>query len=122
MKIKNFEELDVWKKSRTITNSIYKLTANGKFAKDWGLKDQIQRASVSIMSNIAEGFDSSSRTEFARFLSISRRSASEVQNQLYIALDQGYLNQDEFDSLYGELEKTRKMITSLITYLRSQGH
>lgn len=76
------------------------------------------RAAVSIMSNIAEGFDSSSKKEFSRFLSMSRRSASEIQSQLYIALDQAYINDSEFNELYREAEEIRRMITGFIKYLK----
>jgi len=119
MKIKSFEDIEAWKKAREITSLIYKATGKDKFNKDYGLKDQIQRASVSIMSNIAEGFDSSTNPEFARYLSIARRSASEVQSQLYIALDQGYIIKEEFDALYNKTEETRKMITGFIKYLKN---
>jgi four helix bundle protein len=119
MSIKRFEDVESWKKAREITILIYSLTSKEKFSKDWGLKEQVQRASVSIMSNIAEGFDSSSSIEFARFLGISRRSASEVQNQLYIALDLGYISLEEFKLLYQKLEETRRMITAFIKYLKN---
>lgn len=118
MKITKFEDLEIWKRSRELIKVIYKVSASAKFSKDWGLKDQITRASVSVMSNIAEGFDSGSKPEFARFLNISRRSISEIQSQAYIALDQEYLSHDEFDLIYKESEAIRRMITSFIKYLR----
>ena len=122
MKIRKFEELDIWKRTREVTKCIYQISSTNEFTRDWGLKDQIRRASVSIMSNIAEGFDCGSRREFARFLSISRRSASEVQSQLYIALDQSYIKQADFDKVYREIEEIRRMITSFIKYLKGFKH
>jgi len=119
MKIKRFEDIEAWKRSREMTKAIYKISSKDKFSKDWALRDQVRRASISVMSNIAEGFDSGFSAEFARFLNISRRSASEVQSQLYVAADQSYINTVEFDHLYEELEQIRKMITGFIKYLRS---
>jgi len=118
MKIKNFEEIESWKRARQLSKKIYKITSTEKFSKDWELKEQIRRAAISVMSNIAEGFDSSSKIEFARFLGISRRSASEVQSQLYIALDQNYIDANDFNPLYKETEEIRKMITGFIKYLK----
>jgi len=120
MKIKRFEDLDVWKKARGFTKLVYELTGKGEFSKDWGLRDQMRRAAVSIMSNIAEGFDGGSKLEFSRFLSMARRSASEVQSQLYTALDQVYIEQTEFSHIYEEAEQIKKMITGFIKYLK--GH
>lgn len=118
MKIKKFEELDIWKRSRQLTKLIYKVTCIEEFSKDWALRDQIRRAAISVMSNIAEGFDAGSKPEFSRFLSISRRSLSEVQSQLYVALDQSYISSIEFNSLYNEAEEIRRMITGFIKYLK----
>ncbi len=118
MIIRKFEDIEAWKKAREITDLVYKSSAKNNFDRDFGLREQIRRASVSIMSNIAEGFDSSSHIEFARFLSIAKRSASEVQSQLYIALDQGYISKPEFDFLYTKTEEIRKMITAFINYLK----
>lgn len=95
-----FEEIDAWQKSRELTKQIYAMTSKGSFARDYGLKDQIRRASVSIMSNIAEGFERSGTGEFAQFLAIAKGSAGEVRSQLYVALDQNYLPKDEFRSLW----------------------
>ena len=86
-KITRFEDLQSWQKARQLTNAIYDLTGNSKFAKDFRLRDQIQSAAGSTMHNIAEGFDAGSDAEFIRFLKMARRSASEVQSQLYLALD-----------------------------------
>lgn len=117
--IKSFEELPVWQDARKFTNKIYKLT--NKFPKEelYGLTSQIRRATVSIMSNIAEGFDRRSDKELSNFLSMSRASSSEVQNDLYIALDLKYINQNEFNQLYQEVKKIAKQINGLMTYLKS---
>ena len=120
MLIKRFEDIESWKEARKLTTLIYKVTSNIKFNKDWGMKDQIQRASVSVMNNIAEGFDSSSNTEFKRFLSISRRSCSEIQSILYIASDLNYIDKEQFNELYEQTEKVRRMITSFMKYLKNE--
>ena len=118
MQIKRFEDLECWKEPRTLTNSIYKYTTNPFFSKDLRLSGQITGVSVSIMNNISEGFDSTSKKEFIRFLTYSRRSCSEVQNCLYVASDQSYINEKEFQDSYQHCEKVRKIIDRLIRYLR----
>ena len=117
--IKSFEDLPVWQDARKFTNKIYTLT--NKFPKEelYGLTSQIRRAAVSIMSNIAEGFYRRSDKELTNFLSIARGSSSEVQNDLYIALDLNYISQTEFNQLYQEAKKIAKQINGLMTYLRS---
>ncbi|MFB6214303.1 MAG: four helix bundle protein [Candidatus Bipolaricaulia bacterium] len=118
MKIKNFEDIDAWKQARNLTNKIYDLTSDGDFSRDYGLRDQIQRSSVSIMANIAEGFDSSSNQSFLNFLGYALRSASEVQSHLYVALDQDYISQEDFDILYDELEEVKNLISGFRRYLK----
>ena len=118
MKIERFEEIEAWRAARELTQEIYALTSQPKFAKDFGLRDQIQRASVSIMANIAEGFDGRSRLEFIRFLGYAFRSATEVQSHLYVALDQEYLMKNEFENLYQQAVETKKLINGFIRYLR----
>ena len=117
--IKSFEDLPVWQDARKFTNKIYTLT--NKFPKEevYGLTSQIRRASVSIMSNIAEDFDRRSDKELTNFLSIARGSSSEVQNDLYIALDLNYISQVEFNQFYQEAKKIAQQINGLMTYLRS---
>jgi four helix bundle protein len=117
--IKSFEDLPVWQDARKFTNKIYNIT--NKFPKEelYGLTSQTRRAAVSIMSNIAEGFDRRSDKELTNFLSMSRASSSEVQNDLYIALDLEYISQAEFNQLYQEAKKIAKQINGLMTYLRS---
>jgi len=117
MKVERFEDIRAWQAARDLTKEIYRLTNSGKFARDFKLRDQIRDASGSIMHNIAEGFDSSSDGEFARFLTLSRRSASEVQSELYIALDQNYISQEEFDIRKEQAESVKKQINAFITYL-----
>lgn len=122
MKIERFEDIRAWQAARELTKEIYRITSSGKFAHDFKLRDQIRDASGSIMHNIAEGFDSSSDEDFARFLTLSRRSASEVQSELYIAIDQSYVTQDEFDALYAQAENVKKQINAFITYLLSSNN
>src|SRR5216684_5101332 len=98
--LERFEDLDAWKKARELTKSVYQVTSAGEFARDFGLRDQIRRASVSIISNIAEGFDRDGNAEFVQFLSVAKGSASEVKAQLYIALDLTYITSKEFDELF----------------------
>ncbi len=116
-KIKRFEDIEAWEKARELTKVIYKITSSGLFSKDYGLKDQIRRASVSIMLNIAEGFARKTDKEFARFLVQSHGSTAEVQSALYVALDQNYITKENFDFLYSFAENLSKMIMKFILYL-----
>ncbi|HEX8424423.1 MAG TPA: four helix bundle protein [Pyrinomonadaceae bacterium] len=118
-KIERFEELEAWKKSRELTKVVYQLSGSGSFGRDFGLKDQIRRAAVSIPSNIAEGFERDGNKEFLQFLSIAKGSCGEVRTQLYIALDQHYLTKSQFDSASNQLSELSRMISGLITYLRN---
>jgi len=119
MKITRFEDLDCWQEARTLTKSTYDYTKRSDFSKDYRLSGQITGAAISIMNNICEGFDSRSNNEFIRFLTYSRRSCSEVQNCLYVALDQNYIAEDEFQESYSHCAKVRKIIDGLIRYLKS---
>ena len=114
---KRFEEILAWQRSREVTKLVYSATKTGNFAKDFGLRDQIRRASVSIMANIAEGFARRSDKDFANFLNISRSSAAEVQSHLYVALDQEYIDIADFDRIYNKLEETSRMIYALAQHL-----
>jgi four helix bundle protein len=116
-----FEEKGAWQKSRELTREIYEITAAGRFGRDYGLRDQIRRASVSIMSNIAEGFERSGSGEFGQFLSTAKGSAGEVRSQLYVALDQEYLPQHAFDLLVNNATEISRMISGFMTYLRGSG-
>ncbi len=119
MKVKRFEDLDCWQEARFITRAIYTITTDGSFKKDYSLADQVRRAATSIMANIAEGFSRQGDREFTQFLFISKSSASELQSHLYIALDQKYIHQEDFNSLYEQLESIQKRISNLIKYLKS---
>jgi four helix bundle protein len=112
MYAQRFEDLECWQEARKLTRIIYRLARKPKFARDYRLVDQITSAVVSCMNNIAEGFDSGLRTESVRFYNYARRSASEVQSCLYVALDQEYVEQSEFDEAYRQAERTRRVTTA----------
>ena len=116
--IRRFEDIQAWQKARVLVREIYQLCSQGRFSRDFGLKDQICRAAVSSMSNIAEGFIRSSNKDFAHFLDIARASATEVQSLLYVALDVGYIDKSEFERLYNLGDETILLIGSLASYLR----
>ncbi len=120
-KVQRFEELRVWQAARDLVNAIYQASSAGIFSRDYALRDQIRRAAVSIPSNIAEGFSRHSNKEFIQFLFIAKGSAAEVQSQLYTALDQGYISQETFDSIYETLEVVAKQLSRFITYLKESG-
>ena len=117
--IKSFEELPVWKDARIFANKIYNLTKKFPKEENYGLTSQITRATVSIGSNVAEGFDRYSKKDFIKFLIIARGSISEVQNDLYIALDLKYINQNNFQENYALAKELGKQINGFIRYLRS---
>ncbi|GIL12657.1 MAG: four helix bundle protein [Chloroflexota bacterium] len=118
--IGRFEELIAWQKARELTKTIYEIAPSAKFAKDFGLSAQIQRAAVSIMSNIAEGFERDNRGDFHRFLSIAKGSCAEVQSQLYIAFDVGYLSPNEFQNLKTQAEEVARIIGGLRASVEKQ--
>jgi four helix bundle protein len=118
--VERFEDLDVWQNARKLTNRIYKHTRQDPFAKDFGLRDQIQRAAVSVMSNIAEGFESRTQSVFVDYLGHARGSAGEVRAQLYVALDQGYISESEFESSHQLVETISRQLFRLIEYLKSR--
>ena len=115
--ITKFEDIDAWQKARELTREVYKITNQGAFARDFGLRDQIRRAAVSIMSNIAEGFGRGGNREFIQFLSMAKGSVSEVQAQLYVAADAGYITNDQFQQLYSLSQSTGNLIGGFIRYL-----
>ncbi len=119
--IERFEDIKAWQAARDLVSAIYRVTAQGQFAKDFGLRDQVRQASVSVMSNIAEGFERSSDREFRRFLYIAKGSAGEVRSQLFVALDLGYVTSDEFDDLRARSEEVAKALSGFITYLAPKG-
>lgn len=116
--IQKFEDIEAWQKARELTNAVYSCSGKGAFAKDFGLRDQIRRAAVSIMSNIAEGFERGGSAEFSQFLAIAKGSAGEVEAQLYVAFDQGYINQEQFDSIKSTAFSTKKLIAGFMNYLK----
>ena len=119
MKIKRFEDIEAWKKARELVRTIYDLSSNGDFAKDYSLKDQIRRGCVSVMSNIAEGYARQTDKEFVQFLYIALGSVAEVQSQLYIARDLNYLSGEQFDEVYKQSGEVARLITGFTKYLRS---
>jgi len=119
-KVEQFEDLVAWQKARELTKQIYSLTNQGPFSKDFGLREQIRRASVSIMSNLAEGFGRGGRSEFHQFVVIAKGSCAEVRSQLYVALDVGYITQEQFDRLYSRAIEVSKILGGLRSSLQRQ--
>jgi four helix bundle protein len=118
--IKRFEDLIAWQKARSLAKAIYEVTQRGKFVKDYGLSSQIQRASVSIMSNIAEGYERGNPGDFYRFLCIAKAFCAEVRSQLYLALDIGYIEQVEFSDLMRRAEEVGRIVGGLRTSVERQ--
>jgi four helix bundle protein len=120
MKLTRFEDLECWQEARSLVRTVYAATRDGAFKKDLRLSGQIQAAAASVMANIAEGFIRRSDKEFIQFLFIAMSSAAEVQSHLYIALDQGYVDQKQFDEMYTQANKTAMIISGLLKYLRTK--
>ena len=119
-KVERFEDLIAWQKARELTRAIYEVTRRGAFAKDYGLSGQIQRAAVSIMSNLAEGFERGGRGEFHQFLSTAKASCAEVRSQLYVALDVGYLDKPAFDRLMQKVIEVGRIVRGLRASVQKQ--
>ena len=119
MRIERFEDLEVWKLSREITHRIYSITESDKFIRDFDLKRQIRRASISVMANISEGFERRSNKEFVQFLFIAKGSAGEVRSQLYVARDLNYISNIDFKDLKDKIEIISKSLSGFIKYLRT---
>ena len=117
---KRFEELEVWQRGKDLAKLIYRCSTDGAFARDFGLRDQMRRAAVSVMSNIAEGFESPTQQTFIRYLGHAKGSAGELRAQLYIALEEKYLTEEQFQSAYGLAETCSKQLARLIQYLEQQ--
>jgi len=117
VKYEKFEELPVWQSAPGVTKIIYDLTANSMWSKDFGLRDQIRRAIISVSSNIVEGFEKNNNNEFIRFLRMSKGSAGEARSQLHIAQTVGYISEEEFESTNSKLEDLAKQIGGFIIYL-----
>lgn len=120
MAIHSFTEIESWKEARELNKIIYQLTLDSKISRDYGFVDQIRRASLSIMLNIAEGFDSGSPKAFINFLNYSYRSASEIEALLYVALDLGYISVQTFDELKNRTDKIKSLIGGFIKYLKTK--
>ncbi len=117
-KIERFEDIQAWQEARELTMTIYHISASGQWAKDFALWDQRRRAVISVMSNIAEGFDRQSDAEFSRFLSIAKGSDSEIKAQFYVALDQSYIDESSSNSLYESCDKVVRFLGGFIRYLK----
>lgn len=117
---RQFEDLEVWKKSRVLSANIYKLSNNALFNKDFGLRDQMRRAAVSVVSNIAEGFERKSNKEFLYFLNVAKASAGELRAQAYIAIDLNYLTNEEFEIIQNDIIEISKMLFGLMKHLETK--
>jgi four helix bundle protein len=117
-KITRFEDIESWRLARIFTNRIYDITGTGKFARDFGLRDQIRRAAISILSNIAEGFERGGDNEFLQFLSIAKGSCGEARAQLYIAVDQAYISTPQFEELSRSANEVSQLVSGRMKYLR----
>ena len=113
MTVRRFEDLEVWRRAKTLAVDVYRASDGQRFARDFGLRDQVRRAAVSVMSNIAEGFERHSRPDFARFLAISRGSVAELRSQLNLALELEYIDRADFDRLYAECVELSRMLGTL---------
>jgi len=119
MAIERFEDIDAWKEARILTQMVYRVSRGERFARDFKPVNQIHSAASSVMNNVAEGFDCQSDKEFIHFLTYARRSATEVQSELYIALDQEYIALADFETIYQQATTTKKLINGFIRYLRT---
>lgn len=119
MKISRFEDLQCWQQAKVLTGQVYAATKDGAFKKDLRMAGQTQAAAGSVMANIAEGFARRSNKEFTQFLFVAISSAAEVQSHLYVAADQGYVSKPAFDAMYQQADKTSRIISGLIKYLRA---
>jgi len=122
MKVEKFEDLVAWQKGRELTKQIYEITKQGAFSKDYGLRDQIRRATVSVMSNLAEGFERGSSSEFHQYIVIAKASCAEVRSQLYVAHDVGYITKNQFDDATKLAEEVSRIIGGLKTAVRKRNN
>lgn len=118
VKARRFEDLQCWQKGRELANAVHDLTGRTQFGKDWHLRNQMEDAGGSVRHNIAEGQDGGSDAEFARFLRIARRSASEAPSELYLALDRGYITGTDLHRTYALADEAKRLINGLVAYLR----
>lgn len=119
MKIQRFEDAEVWRLARSYAKKVYTITENGPISGDYSFRDQLRRTAISIMANIAEGFERSSRKEFLRFLHIAKGSSGELRSHIYIAKDIGYIDSDQFDILHYEIVQISKSLGGFIKYLKT---
>jgi len=117
--LSHFEELEAWQEARELTRAVYRSSSSGEFAKDRALCDQLRRASISVMSNIAEGFERGGSAEFVQFLGIAKGSVAEVESQLIVAADQGYISNQQVETLRELAVTTRRLIAGMMRYLKS---
>ena len=118
-KIERFEDIDAWKKARELTKIIYEVTAQGKLAADFSLRDQLRRAAVSIMANIAEGFEREGNKEFRQFLATAKGSAGEVKALLYVALDAGLISTEQFQRIRALADEASRLLAGFLRYLKT---
>ena len=119
--ITRFEDIEAWQQARQLTRDAYGITSAGDCARDYGFRDQLRRSAVSIMSNIAEGFERGGNKEFIQFLSLAKGSCGELRSQLYIALDQGYISRQQFDEMSLKTTSIARMVSGLMKYLKDSG-
>lgn len=118
MKIEKFEDIKSWKMAREVTNTVYDLSDEGEFSKDFALKNQIRKSCLSVLSNIAEGFERDGNREFSNFLAIAKGSCGEARAQLYVALDRGYVTENEFKKVQSQLTQTGRLLSAFMSYLK----
>jgi len=116
-RIEQFENLEAWKKARELAKAVYAITSDGDFARDFGLLDQVRRAAVSVLSNIAEGFERGGDKGFSQFLAVAKGSCREIRAQLYVALDQHYISKEQFDTLSHSALQVSRLLAGLMKYL-----
>jgi four helix bundle protein len=116
--VKRFEDLEAFQMARELTKQLYRVTGTGRFARDYGLRDQITRAAISIMSNVAEGFERGGDKEFLQFLSLAKGSCGEIRAQLYVGIDQGYIDEQQFTTLVDQASRIGRALAGLMKYLR----
>ena len=121
-KINRFEDIESWQRARNLSGKIYTITSSKNFSVDFGLQNQMRRAAVSVMSNIAEGFERGGNKEFRQFLSMAKGSTAELRSQLYVALDAGYIDDDVFESVFNLANETGRLIGGFIRYLKKSDH
>jgi four helix bundle protein len=118
-KIERFEDIEAWKKARELTKIIYGVTSQGKIVTDFSLKDQLRRAAISVMANIAEGFEREGNKEFRKFLAMAKGSVGEVKALLYVALDAGLTSSEQFDRIMALADETSRLLAGFLRYLKA---